>query len=283
MPRLLSLAHLTVLAADPVELVEIAAQANFDAVGLRIQPPLPGDTVQPVVGEPAIQRAIRRALADTGVMLLDVEAFWLSPNSNLDDFKRGYETGAELGARFALIVGNDPDRGRLSDQFARTCADALAFGLVPILEFIPYSAVRTLSEARELIERSGAKGAGLLVDALHLSRSGGSPADIGGLPADLFKYIHLCDAPLIPPPSEQLRPEARGGRQYPGDGGLWLEDLLAAFPADLPVAVEAPSAKHASLPLAEQALFAARGARLVIERANRRYAAPERRELGVSE
>ena len=46
---LLSLAHFTIIKAGPVELIECAARAGYDAVGLRLQPPLPGDTIVPVV------------------------------------------------------------------------------------------------------------------------------------------------------------------------------------------------------------------------------------------
>jgi hypothetical protein len=50
-PRLLSIAHLTVLDAAPPQLVTVAADAGFDAVGIRVWPaadepayPMLGDT-----------------------------------------------------------------------------------------------------------------------------------------------------------------------------------------------------------------------------------------------
>jgi hypothetical protein len=56
MSRLLSLAHLTVLDAGPLELIDAAAAGGFDAIGLRIVPPLVGETIVPVVGDAALQR-----------------------------------------------------------------------------------------------------------------------------------------------------------------------------------------------------------------------------------
>jgi len=265
---LLSLAHLTILPADPLDLIECAARAGFEAIGLRIQPPLPGDAVVPVVGDHGMQRAIRRRLRETSLSVLDIEAFWITPDTDINAFRDAFATGAELGARFVLVVGNDPDRTRLADRFAQLCEYARASALIPMLEFIPYSEVRSLSDAHELIVETHASNAGLLVDALHLSRSGGSPADIARYAPGLFHYMHLCDAPAATPPRDEIRAEARGGRLYPGEGELGLAQFIASFPRATPIAIEAPSARHRHLTLAEQAALAARSARAVIGRAN---------------
>ncbi len=271
MPALLSLAHLTVLKAHPLDLIELAAGAGFDAIGLRIWAPTSADTVEPVIDRPDLQIAIRRRLRDTGIRLHDVEAFWLLPDSDLARMRRAYEVGAELGARHVVLTGNDTDQARLIDNFGRTCADAAACGLVPMLEFIPYTTVRSLADAQALRLSAGADGAGILVDALHLARSGGAPGDLATYPTDLFRYLHLCDAPAAAPADTAgLRREARTARLYPGEGDLWLADLIGALPADTPIAVEAPTARHAGLSLAEQASLAAAAARSVIEQTRQR-------------
>ena len=263
--RKLSLAHLTVLAAKPLELIELAEKAGFDAVGLRIVPPLPGDTITPVVGDIPLQREIKRRLSVSDVSILGVEAVWLMPESSVDALKPALEVGAELGAKNLLIVGNDPDRVRLIDRFGALCKACAAFGLRPMLEFIPYSQVKSLTEAHDVLTAAEAANAGLLVDALHLSRSGGSPADISRYPQALFPYAHLCDAVAEPPAAENLRKEARGEKLYPGEGGLWLKEFVRAFPMDTPLEVEAPSARHAHLSLAERAELAARRTRELLE------------------
>ncbi|BCH33645.1 AP endonuclease [Mesorhizobium sp. L-8-10] len=268
MPAILSLAHLTQLSTHPIELIELAAGAGFDAVGLRLWPPLPGDVVAPVLEEPKTRRAIRQRLRQTGIELLDIEAFWLRPDSDLDAFLRAYEVGAELGARHVLIVGHDPHRARLTESLGKTCEEAVACGLSPMLEFIPYTAVRSLAEAHELLAAAGAADAGLLVDALHLARSGGSPDDLALYPPDLFRYVHLCDAPSRPPmDTDALRREARGARLYPGEGELWLSAFLRAFPRDVPVALEAPTIRHGELSTIDRLRLAAKLSRSVIERA----------------
>lgn len=257
----LSLAHLTVLPAGPLELIDAAAATGFDAVGLRVQPPLPGDSITPVAGDMPLQREIKKRLSDTGVSVIDIEAFWLNPDSEIESFKPGLEVGAALGAKGVIVVGNDPDRARLLDRFGAFCEASAAVGLRPMFEFIPYSQVRSLAETRAFLAEAGAANCGILVDALHLSRSGGSPADIAACPAELFSYVHLCDAPAVPPPQDRLRAEARGDRSFPGEGGLWLRDFIKAFAPATPAAVEVPSAAHASLSPVEKAKLAIRHTR----------------------
>lgn len=46
-----------------------------------------------------------------------------------------------------------------------------------------------------MAQASGRNNVGILLDALHLSRSGDSPQAVDAIPADLITYIQLCDAP----------------------------------------------------------------------------------------
>ncbi|MCR0985599.1 sugar phosphate isomerase/epimerase family protein [Roseomonas populi] len=265
--RLLSLAHFTVMDADPAALVRIGAAAGFDAVGLRIVPPFPTDRIVPVVGDAPLQREIRAAMRDTGISILDVEAFWLFPETDVLSWRPALDVAVELGARHVLAVGNDPDRGRLAANFACLCEEAAERGLRIMLEFIPYSALRGLEDAADLLAAVRPRDAGILVDALHLSRSGGHPSDLARHDAGLFSYAHLCDAPAASPPPDGLRDEARGGRLLPGEGGLWLDAFVTVFPPGTPMAVEAPNAvRNAALPPEERARLAAQAARGLLHR-----------------
>jgi sugar phosphate isomerase/epimerase len=264
MSRLLSLAHLTVLDADPLALIEAAAAGGFGAIGLRIVPPFVTETIVPVVGDADLQRRIKRRLRDTGIALLDIEAIWLKPESRIEEIRPALETGAALGAKYVLTIAFDDDTARLFDNFGKLCAAAHGCGLRTMLEFIPYSVLGTLAQAHDFIVAAAPADAGLLVDALHLSRSGGQPADIAAYDPALFSYIHLCDAPQKRPAAEHNRDEARHNRLYPGEGELWLGAFLDAFPPDTPVAVEAPNAAFAHLPAAERARLAGAAARRLL-------------------
>ena len=262
---LLSLAHLTVIDADPVTLIDAGAATGFDAVGLRIVPPLPTDTIIPVIGDPPLQRRIKARMQETGLSILDVEAIWLMPHTDIAAVEPALDVAADLGAKYVLTVGHDPDWGRMTANLARLCESANARGLRVMLEFIPYSHVRNLEEAHKLLAAAAPANAGLLVDAIHLSRSGGSPIDLAQYDASLFSYMHLCDVQRAPPPPEGLRAEARGGRLYPGEGELWLTEFVAAFPPDTPIVVEAASSRHSASPPLARARMAAVATRALLD------------------
>lgn len=262
----LSLAHLTVLDAEPLELIDAAHAAGFDAIGLRIVAPPAAPPVAPVIGAAETIRSIERRLRETTLSILDVEAVWLLPETDPDDFAAIVETGARLGARFVLAVGNDPEPQRQVENFARLAESARAVGLRAMLEFIPFSRVKTLADARRLVTQAGVPAAGVLVDGLHLWRSGGDVADLVTLGDGELGYVQLCDARAEAPPAHLLRDEARADRFYPGAGALDLAGLLQALPAGLPLSVEAPSAAHAALPVMERARLCAEQTRRFLAR-----------------
>ena len=77
--RRISLAHLTVIDAGPIQLIEAAVAGGFDAIGLRIVAPTASDTIVPVIGVEPMLREIERRLADSALSILDIEAIWLAP------------------------------------------------------------------------------------------------------------------------------------------------------------------------------------------------------------
>ena len=91
-----------------------------------------------------------------------------------------------------------------------------------------------------LAHATGVPGAGVIVDALHLRRSGGSAADLLGMSADELPLRAILRRTRPGPATRRLRAEARGDRLYPGDGALDLRALLGAVPNALPISVEAP-------------------------------------------
>ena len=266
---LLSLAHFTVIEADPLALIDAGAAAGFDAVGLRIVPPPGAAPIVPVVGDAAMQRQIKARLAATGMKILDTEAIWLLPETDVSSLVPALDTSAELGARHLIVCGNDPDRARTLENLARLCEASHLRGLRVMLEFLPYTEIRGLAEAHAVLEAIKPANAGVLVDAVHLSRSKGSPADLASYDPALFSLVHLCDVPAEMPSFEGLRAEARGGRLYPGEGGLWLDEFVGAFSEDVAFAIEAPSARHAALPPVARAKKAADAARALLDRVRR--------------
>jgi sugar phosphate isomerase/epimerase len=259
--NLLSLAYLTVDGAPPVEHVEAAAAAGFGAAGLRILTPSHLRIDYGIVGNAAAVRDIRRACERTGIGVLDVELFTLQPDTDVGAFRPALETCAELGARHVQALIEDPDLSRAADRFAGLCDAAAALGLRVAVEFMRFRHLQTIGAAATLLAAAARANAGVLIDALHLARSGGTPADVARLPRERIAYMQLCDAPAAAPPVDRLAHEARNERLLPGDGALPLDALFDALPDDVAISVETPRKADAGRSVHERAKIAADGAR----------------------
>jgi len=241
MTRMLSLAHLTALSLAPAELIRVAAEIGYQAVGLRMVAVTPETPSYPLMNDPASLRETRAALADTGIRVLDVEFLRLEPTTEPARFLPVLETAAELGASHVLVAGYDSDEVRLVHNIAALSELARPLGLNLNLEFYPWTVVSCLADAERVIAASGAANAGILVDALHLARSSTTLAELRASPASRFNYVHLCDGAADHPGSlEGLLLAARAERLAPGDGGLDLAGFLSAMPAYLPIGIEVP-------------------------------------------
>lgn len=239
--RRLSVAHLTALDLSPPKLIEAAAAAGFDAVGLRLLRVTPDSPGWPLMDDPALLRATRAALAATGLSVSDIEFVRLTPETRIADLARFLDCGAALGAGHVIAAPYDPDPARLLASLAALTRAARGRGLGVVLEFFPWTVVPDLATALPLVR---AAGCGVLVDALHLDRSGTTMAELAGLSATepaLLPFAHLCDAPVAPPYTHaDLLHAARAERLPPGEGQIDLTGFLRALPRGLPLAVEVP-------------------------------------------
>jgi sugar phosphate isomerase/epimerase len=266
--RPISLAPLTVLELGPAEMVDCAAQAGFDAVGLRLIRATEEEPLRPTVGITPLVRETRRRLDDTGLALIDIEVLRLTPQTRVrHDYCAFLETGAYLGASQILVTGNDPDHARLADQLAELADLADDYALTPNLEPMPWTDVVNLQQAIAIVNRCGHRNVGLLVDALHYDRALNTPADLAALPADWIRYVQICDGVAERPTSvEALRYQGRNARLFPGAGNIDLVAMLRALPRDVPISVEAPVLWRA--PALDRSRAALRGAREVLELAD---------------
>jgi sugar phosphate isomerase/epimerase len=219
----------------PVETARAAAAAGYDAVGVWVEPPS---------WTSAVTRDVKSVLADSGLYALDVEVIWIKPGPDDPDHFRVIDIGAEVGARNALVVSSDPDPNAAAEKFGRLVDHGRSRGVRVSLEFAAFTEVRSLAAALQLLERCGRPDAGLLIDPLHLARTGGRPADLAAVPGERFAYAQFCDAPASGPPPEavaEIVEEALDLRSAPGEGALPLEALLTALPAGLPLSLEVRS------------------------------------------
>jgi sugar phosphate isomerase/epimerase len=184
-------------------------------------------------------RDVAQRLGDTGLAALDIEPVI---------FGRGDHHGAAvidaaaaLGARFLLVASGPAERSEVVDQLGALgdLAATHAPDLTLVLEFLPIFSVATLADAAGIVTELDRPNLGVLVDTLHLARSGGMPADLAGYDRAMFPYLQLADATAAPADATLagLREEALHGRLLPGDGELPLSDALDALPG-VPISVE---------------------------------------------
>jgi sugar phosphate isomerase/epimerase len=260
----LSLAPVTLNEVEPPALIAAAAAAGFDAAGLRVLGAPGAAPVAPLVGNRKLVAAIAAACADTGVAIFAATGVWLVPDFDLDSVRPALEVAARLGAEWFVTVGNDPDEARMTDNLGRLAVAAASFQLRLSVELMPYTALNSLEKADRMVAASGSANVGLLIDALHLARSGGTPEAVARLRPERIAYLQLCDAPRAPPADMPLRVESLTSRLYPGDGELPLLALIDALPADIVIDVETPVAADRLLAPEQRAARAAAATRRLV-------------------
>lgn len=283
--RAVGLAPASAAGYAPHRIVETAAAAGFDFVGLRLDAnplgsPASGSSPSSVPGSaascPALvagaaeTRRTASALAATGLEVLDVDGIVLDDPARRGEWLAALEAAAELGARIAAVTVAGPlggsggaNRGSTRHETARAvdlvrafATDALGMGIVPAVEPTTYGGLAALADAAALAREAECL---VLPDALHYHRSGASPMDAAAV-ADVTVLLRLSDAPAAVPADRAGRlAETRGHRLLPGDGAADLAGFLAAFPGDLPVsvAVRHPELDRLGLEAAVRELYAA--------------------------
>ncbi|NML47396.1 TIM barrel protein [Ramlibacter sp. G-1-2-2] len=238
----LSLAHFTVQDASPPELVEAAAAAGFRQVGLRLLPARPGEQPWPMAPGSAMLRETLARTRALGVQVHDVEVVRLGPALQLRQLAPALDAAQELGARWLVANVDEDDEARAAEQLAGVATAAAARGLRVGVEFMAYTALPTLQRACALVRRSAHPGARVLVDSLHLFRSGGSFETWAESPEVARAFAQVSDVLARPPAPPSLAEEARAHRLLPGEGEVPLVRLASALEADATLAVEAPNA-----------------------------------------
>ncbi len=241
-----SLCPLAVLEVGPPNLIDLAAKAGYAAVGLRMVPASPGGIEYPLrAGSAALRETLRR-MNDSGVRVFDLEFISLAPEFDAEQFRWLAEAGAALGAKRINCSGDDPDAVRTADHFAALCDLAAEYRLGVDIEFMRWRHTGTLDHAVDVVRRAGKVNGGILLDALHLIRAGGSPADLANVPREFLMSAQLCDAPAASPSLDALVAESRTNRLVPGQGELPLRQIVAALPKDIALALEVPMSAYAS-------------------------------------
>ena len=108
-------------------------------------------------------------------------------------------------------------------------AIATEFGLGVNVEFVAITQLPSLRDALRLVTRANRPNGGIMVDTLHLMRSGSTVAELGAGDPRWIGGAQFSDGPLTMPADKQLH-EALSERMLPGEGEFPLREFVRALP-----------------------------------------------------
>jgi sugar phosphate isomerase/epimerase len=237
----LGIESLTVFALPPVELVHLAADLDCRYISIGLAPFSSNPEGYPAwsLREPATRQAMKSALRERGVSISLGQGFAIRPDRDIRDSAADLDLMCELGVTRICSLSLDPDLGRSLDQIGTLAEMADRVGAEIVIEFVPTFTIPNLPAAISALRRIGRNNARLLIDTMHLMRSGGSAADVAALDPDLVGYAQLCDAPLVAKNPSYME-ESVTERMVPGKGELPLRAILAALPKHVVIGLEIP-------------------------------------------
>jgi len=233
----------TSLANTPaLEYIDAASRAGFEALGMRFfRSPGLRYGFDPVVGDAAKMRDVKQAVSDSGMELMEVLSYYLQPEMDLDSMRPSLEFAAELGAKYALLIGDDPEWARMVDNFGQFCDCIAPMGMIAAIEAPVFRRVLcSIPLTVRLIVDSGRDNAAVCLDPLHFVEVGHTPDDLKGLDPRLFPYSQIRDGHVVNRLGSKFwrdEPHATGALRL-GDGQVPLAEILDILPSGLPLSLE---------------------------------------------
>ena len=237
----LALGFLSVFALPPVEFVNLAADLGCQHISTIVQgqPLVPLDFPSFSLKDAALRKELLAAMNDRGVSISLGDGFLVLPGADMRNFCSDLDVLAELGVPRINVVSLDPDLRRTFDQFAALTELGAQRNIETDVEPVPGLTIGDLPTALVALDAVGRPDFRLLIDTMHLVRSGSSAADLSALDPHHIGYAQLNDTTLQPR-IENYMEEAMYERMVPGEGELPLCDILSALPPDIVIELEVP-------------------------------------------
>lgn len=237
----LALGFLSVFALPPVEFVNLAADLDCQHISTIVQgqPLVPLDFPPFSLKDAALRKELLAAMNDRGVSISLGDGFLVLPGADMRNFCSDLDVLAELGVPRINVVSLDPDLRRTFDQFAALTELGAQRNIETDVEPVPGLTIGDLPTALVALDDVGRPDFRLLIDTMHLVRSGSSAADLSALDPQHIGYAQLNDTTLQPRIDNYME-EAMYERMVPGEGELPLRDILSVLPPDIVIELEVP-------------------------------------------
>jgi sugar phosphate isomerase/epimerase len=239
--RILGIDFISVLGLPPVEFAVLAKDLGCQQISIGLSPITQNPHRYPAWSmreDAALRRDFRTALADNGITLALGEAFLIMAGKEIRDAEADLDVMQEIGAPQVNILALDSNWPWVIAELAWFTEMAAKRGMKTTLELLPGVGIGTLERAVAALAEIGNPALRLLLDSMHLYRSGASTAAIAALDPAMIGHVQLCDVPRIS--AMNYGAEATHHRLPPGKGDLPLGEFVAALPREIPIGLEVP-------------------------------------------
>jgi sugar phosphate isomerase/epimerase len=208
------------------EKIELTARAGYSCIELWCA------DVESYLGEGGSLPRLRAMLTNAGLQVPSMIALqgWGSLSGDtwrefLKVARRRLALAQALGC--PKLVASPPREEtsieQLADHYGELLEIGRSIGTLPAMEFLGFTAqVKDLRTVLEILARTNARDATLVLDPFHVFRGGGSFADVRMVPGHRIGICHFNDAPQEPAREQQTDAH----RVMPGDGTLPLVEML---------------------------------------------------------
>jgi sugar phosphate isomerase/epimerase len=230
----LGIEQLSVFGLPPVEFVNLAAALGCSCIsagltGIGYNPH--GYPAFSLRDDAALRREMTAAMRDRGVAISLGEGCIIRSNKDIRDAAADMDIMQELGVERLNTVSMDPDLSRSLDQLALFAAMAAERGMLSTVELCPALTIHNLEAALAAVRHVGRRDFTLLLDTMHLGRSGATAAEIAALDPALIEPNYLKEATFE--------------RMVPGEGEMPLRAYLGALPPGVTISLEVPLSSQA--------------------------------------
>lgn len=231
-PEDLVLSHFSLGREHPIEdRIRLAAANGFAGIGLFV------GHYRKLEAEGQAPGRLRDLLDEHELVLAEIEVV---PGLGRDG--AGGDTAGELedvawrmadefGCRYLQCIGpSERPLAEAAAAFGGVCDRAGEHGLVVGLEFLPFTDIVSVHDARSIVEAADRPNGGICVDIWHHERGAADLAAIAALPGELVTGIQMSDGPRRPDDPDYYTDCLRN-RVAPGDGEFDVAGFVAALRA----------------------------------------------------
>jgi 4-hydroxyphenylpyruvate dioxygenase len=209
------------------ERARAAAAAGFTGMGVQLADLASHGGVGPA----------RAAAAAAGIQVTEAEFLggWAlaDPDTGPSDAERLLVEAADTWGALRVTAGEFAagpiDPGRAAAGLAAVASRLAPHGVTLAVEAFAWGAIADYPTALDIVRRSGAPNAGIMIDVWHWFNTGADLALLRCVDPREIAGVQLNDGPLVRPDDPEIRELARNTRWLPGTGELPVRDLLTAL------------------------------------------------------